>query len=155
MTFKQLAYGMTCVARHVVASGGDIDGYIMHMEFVSRHASDNSFLDCAYAEYDRCVIDSYLKNPLLGFKTADSTAIGYAFHPGKLNHEFVDRSGASSKKRRPGKKGAKTEVPDGYPEGNCFFWNYRSCNNSSCQKKHVCRNCEGHHKAVGCPRDKK
>lgn len=122
MTFKQLTYGMTCIAQHVLATGGDTDGYLMHMEFVSCHASDNSFLDCAYNEYDRCVIDGYLKSPLLGFKTADSTAIGYAFHPGKLTHDYVDRSGASVKqRRRTVKKGTKSDVPDGYPEGNCFF----------------------------------
>lgn len=63
LTFKQLIYGMNCVAHHVLGSGGNIDSYLHHMEFVSRYASDNSFVDCSYSEYDKCVADNYLRNP--------------------------------------------------------------------------------------------
>lgn len=122
LTFKQLIYGMTCVARHVRASGGDIDSYLLHMEFVSRHASDNTFVDGAYAEYDRYVIDNFLKMPTMGFKTADSIAIGYAFHPGKMSHFYSERSSTPVKqKHRLGKKSSTSHIPDGYPEGKCFF----------------------------------
>lgn len=157
LTFKQLIYGMTCVAHYVLSTGGNVDSYLQHMEFVSRHSSDNSFLDCSYSEYDKCVIDNFLKSPLGGFNVADSTAIGYAFHPGKLNQDYVEKlNNPGKQKRRFGKRmAAKGEIPDGYPEGNCFHWNYRNCTNTSCQRKHVCRICEGHHKAVGCPREKK
>lgn len=123
MTFRQLIYGMTCVARHVRATGGDVDSYLSHMEFVSCHAADNTFLDCAYAEYDRCVIDNFLRLPTMGFKTADSIAIGYAFHPGKLaQSQYSDRSGNQGKQRRKNVKISNSiEIPDGCPEGNFFF----------------------------------
>lgn len=36
MTYKQLIYGMVCVAQHIRASGGEIDGYLGHLEFITR-----------------------------------------------------------------------------------------------------------------------
>lgn len=156
MSFKQLMYGMTCVAQNVRAGGYDIDGYLSHIEFITRHASDESYTDCAYAEYDHFVIDRFLKNPVAGFVIADSVAIGHAFHPAKLNMDVQDKGyGVNKMKRKPGKKSQRGEIPEGYPENNCFYWNYRVCNNAGCQKKHSCHVCEGNHKAVGCPRDKK
>lgn len=155
MSFKQLMYGMNCVAQNVRHSGYDIDGYLSHVEFITRHASDDSYMNCAYADYDHFVIDNFLKNPLAGFKVADSVAIGHSFHPAKLILDNQERGGTSRQKRKQNRKPVKGEIPDGYPENNCIFWNYRVCNNSGCQKKHICRVCEGNHKAVGCPREKK
>lgn len=113
-------------------------------------------MDFAYAEYDHFVIDNFLNNPVAGFKIVDSVAIGQAFHPAKLNSDSLDKGlGAGQQRRKQWKKTSKGEVPEGYPDNNCFFWNYRVCNNVNCQKKHICRVCEGNHKATGCPRDKK
>lgn len=84
MSFKQLVYGMTRVAQHIRVSGYDIDGYLSYAEFITTHASDDSYMDCAYAEYDHYVIDNFLKNPVAGFKITDSVAIGHAFHPAEL-----------------------------------------------------------------------
>lgn len=113
-------------------------------------------MDSAYADYDRFVIDSFLKSPMSGFRLADSVAIGHAFHPAKLNSDYREKGGVAGKqKRKQWKNTTKGDIPEGYPENNCFFWNYRVCNNVSCQKKHTCRLCEGNHRATGCPREKK
>lgn len=95
MSFKQLMYGMTCVAQHVRSSGYDIDGYLSHVEFISRHVSDDSYIDSAYADYDKFVIDNFLKSPISGFRIADSVAIGHAFHPAKLNSDYREKVGVA------------------------------------------------------------
>lgn len=155
LSFKSLVYGMTCVARHILSVGGNVDAYLSHLEFVFRHACDNSYIDMSYSDYDHHVVDAFLKSPGRGFSMADPVAIGYSFHLARLVSENNDaRFGDSKKSKKRAAKSSKGDIPDGYPESNCYFWNYKVCTNQNCSKKHICRLCEGAHKAVGCPRDK-
>lgn len=155
LSYRSLIHGMICVARHLSQTGANVDSYLAHMEFLTRHANDNSYVDLAYSEYDHNVVDRFLKNPLVGFPVADPVALGYSFHPAKLANDIdVKQQNVAKRKKVTGKQNRPGGIPEGYPESNCFFWNYKSCWNNSCAKKHVCRLCEGSHRAVGCPRDK-
>lgn len=87
LSYRSLIYGMVCVARYVVSVGGNVDSYLSHMEFLCRHASENSYTDIAYAEYDHNVVDRFIKSPSNGFPVADAVALGYSFHPAKLAHD--------------------------------------------------------------------
>lgn len=154
LSYKSLIYGMICVARHIVSTGGSVDSYLAHMQFLSRHACENAYIDTAYAEYDHNVFDKFLVNPLLGFPTADPVALGFAFHPAKLLCENDNKQIGSQKKKKQNSKQSKSGIPEGYPDNNCYYWNYKTCWINSCMKKHICRICDGNHRAVGCPRDK-
>lgn len=91
MSYKQLLYGMVCVARHIRSTGAEIDSYMGHLEFITRHACDDSYQDAAYVEYDRFVTVRFLSNPASGFMMEDPVGIGYSFHPAKLNIDFQDK----------------------------------------------------------------
>lgn len=148
-------YGMICVARHILAVGGNVEAYLSHMEFMSHHACNSSYVDMSYSDYDHNVVDAFLKSPVRGFPMADPVAIGDSFHPARLVSEYTEnRSGDSKKSKKKSSKGSKGGVPDGYPDSNCYYWNYKSCTNHQCSKSHECRLCGGAHKAVGCPRDR-
>lgn len=140
MSYKQLLYGMVCVAQHIRSVGSDIDGYLNHLEFVTRHACDDSYQDLAYTDYDRYVTDHFLKHPAGGFVMADQVGIRYSFHAARLNVDFQEKMASSGnrQKRKGFKKTVKSDgIPDGYPEGNCYYWNYKTCVVPSCVKKHV------------------
>lgn len=57
MNYYDLIYGMTCVSKYVLQTGGDINGYLNHMCFVARQAQLDSFTDLTFVNYDRSVID--------------------------------------------------------------------------------------------------
>lgn len=78
------------MARHIISVGGNVDSYLSHLEFISRHASDNSYIDVSYSDYDHYVVDTFLKCPGKGFPMADPVAIGYSFHPARLVSENTD-----------------------------------------------------------------
>lgn len=154
MSYRSLIYGMVCVAKYVASIGGNVESYLSHMEFLTRHACDNSYTDVAYAKYDHNVVDQFVKSPSLGFAVADPVALGFSFHPAKLVLDTDAKQSNSVKRKKNSGRQGKSGIPDDYPPMNCYYWNYKSCWNNNCIKQHTCRICEGPHRAVGCPRDK-
>lgn len=53
MSYRKLIHGMVLVARNMLSQGNDIQGYLRHMEYVTRHGKDGDYTDLAYAEYDK------------------------------------------------------------------------------------------------------
>lgn len=42
------------------------------------------------------------------------------------------------------------EVPADFPTDICFHFNYRQCHDDNCPRAHVCRKCQGKHRADAC-----
>lgn len=149
MSYKHLMFGMVSVARYLYSTNSSIDDYLAHMEFITRHACEGSYVDNAYSDYDRHV-DRYLRNSSAGFVMADPVAVGHSFHPAKLVGEGGEGRNPGRNRRKSSKRGQGNQVPDGYPEQNCYFWNYKVCSATNCSKNRIC---DGAHKALGCPKD--
>lgn len=174
LSYRELIYGMCCVAKHVKLSGGDLDSYLDHMTFVCKTAQSELYQDVAFADYDKFVVDRVVNGISKSFVPQDAIGFTSHFHAAMLNLDkqaellAASHGGRGSyhntRRGRRGRRGAgqrgsssmssSVEVLDDYPEDNCYWWNYRKCTLQNCPKEHVCRICRQRHKAVGCPKDK-
>lgn len=60
MDLVDLFYGWSCIASHLVSSGGDIDSYLRHVKFATEMIHTRKFYDCGAIKYDRLIIDKFL-----------------------------------------------------------------------------------------------
>lgn len=137
MSYRKLVHGMVLVARNILAQGGDINGYLGHMEYLTRHGKNGDYNDLAYVEYDKIVIDNYLQNPSSGIKVGDTMTASYCFHDVTRvkSHAMITPMGGK-KKKKP-KTRSTDQVPDDYLPENCFYWNYKTCTVNNCGRSHV------------------
>lgn len=153
MTYRKLIHGMVLVAKNIRANGGDIDKYLSHMDYVTRHGKNEDYQDSAYIEYDKMVVDDFVRNPSEGIKACNVMASSFCFHDVTRVHKSSTQISTPKKKNKIRSKVSNRQgdsVPDDYPPENCFYWNYRSCVMSNCNRNHVCRICGENHKAVNC-----
>lgn len=138
--------------------------YINHLKFASGMLHSHRFYDAGAIEYDRYIVDKFLKSKSGKFDP-DPVGSSLTFSP-RIIPDSVDLClGASLTKgthsyiatkppRRPAVRGARTsrsdEVPSDFPADICFLFNYRQCNDDNCTKSHVCRKCNGRHRADSC-----
>lgn len=154
LSYRKLIHGMVLIARSILSQGGNVDEYLGHMEYVTRHGKNGDYTDQAYAEYDKIVIDNYVQNPTKGIIAGDVMASSYCFHDVTRVKIPTQRPMAINKKKNKIKTRASDPVPDDYPIDNCFYWNYKSCMINNCGRSHVCRICGEDHRAPSCPRRK-
>lgn len=128
--------------------------YLGHMEYVTRHGKQGDYIDSAYAEYDKIVIDNFLQDPAKGIQVGDVMASSYCFHDVTRSKSGNQPTSLVNKKKKKVRSRQSDVVPEDYPMDNCFYWNYKSCMLSSCGRNHVCRICGEEHKAPACPRRK-
>ena len=154
LSYKQLVYGMGRIAKYLLINGGDFVSYLDHYNFVTMQASRHNFMDIAFVEYDRYIVDRYLSAESDSF-TVDSLGVASHFHAGNMRVE--KQSVPHSKPRYFHAKGKKyidvqkdQVMPEGFPEDVCYNFNYKTCT-GKCNKSHVCRSCKGKHSAVKCP----
>lgn len=151
MTYRKLVHGMVLVAKDIRSRGGDIDSYLSHMDYVTRHGKNEDYQDSAYIEYDRMVVDEFIKNPSAGIKVGNVMASSFCFHDVTRIHKSSSQVMSAKKKKRNKPASRQVDmVPEDYPPDNCFYWNYRSCVMSNCNRNHVCRICGENHRAVNC-----
>lgn len=77
MTYPKLIHGMVLVARYIRANGGDIDKYLAHMDYVTRHGKTEDYQDSAYIEYDKMIIDDFVRNPSTGINVGNVMASSF------------------------------------------------------------------------------
>lgn len=101
MSYRKLIHGMVLVARNIVSQGGDINSYLGHMEYLTRHGKNGDYTDQAYVECDKIVIDNYVQNPSAGIKVGDVKASSFCFHDVTRvkNQNLVSLSGNKKKKK--------------------------------------------------------
>lgn len=120
MSYRKLIHGMVLVARNIVTQGGDINSYLDHMEYLTRHGKNGDYTDMAYVEYDKIVIDDYIQNPSNGIKVGDTMAASYCFHDVTRTKGPPSFSVQSGKKRKKPKNRQSDLVPEDYPQENCW-----------------------------------
>ena len=168
LTYKELVSGMGRVMQCLFDNGGDLAGYLGHINFIAEQAHQHNFVDQAFVGYDRFVVDKYVKlesankTPKM-FSVGDVLGVSSHFHAGNFQHVPRKASGGfrvarggryqcrrqgdfSQDKSKDVKEGG---VPDGFPDDICYAWNYKNCS-GKCSKKHECRVCGGDHKASSC-----
>lgn len=158
-----LFYGWLCVADHLVATGGDLTGYLKHIKYATEMLHSRKFFDSGAIRYDRMVIDKYLSaksgsfnpDPVLSSLTFASQVIpDYTeiCHGGSLTKGVTSFVNKNPRRRRMGGFQQKKvdEVPADFPSDICFFYNYRHCADDSCNKAHICRKCFAKHRADTC-----
>lgn len=150
MSYRKLVHGMVLVARHIRKNGGDLDRYLAHMDYVTRHGKNADYMDSAYVEYDKMIIDDLVREPSSGLKVGDVMASSFCFHDVTRYHKSNNQPSIPSKKKKKSKIRQGDQVPDDYPPENCFFWNYRTCVSPNCNRNHVCRICGENHRAMAC-----
>lgn len=164
MDTVDLLFGWVSVADFLVKSGGDLPGYIRHLKFAAGMLHSRRFYDSGAIEYDRYIIDKFIQKKSGGFEPdsvgstltfspriiPDATELCHGASLTKGTHSYV---ASKQTKRRVGKaqKWGKTEeIPADFPSDICFFFNYRNCQDDNCPKAHVCRKCNGRHRADSC-----
>lgn len=151
MTYCKLVHGMVRVAKVIRASGGDIDNYLSHMDYVTRHGKNEDYQDSAYIDYDKMVVDEFIGNPSAGIKVGNVMASSFCFHDVTRVHKPSSQTTLLRKKKKNKPSNRQGEVvPEDYPPENCFYWNYRSCVMTNCNRNHVCRIGGENHRAVNC-----
>lgn len=159
-----LLYGWVSVAEYLLKSGGDLHSYIRHLKFAAGMLHSRRFYDSGAVEYDRYIIDKHIQGKSGGFDPdpigssltfstrtiPDSVDLcqGASLTKGTLSYV------ASKQTKRRGGRSARTgrsdEVPSDFPSDICFYFNYRLCHDENCPKAHVCRKCNGCHRADSC-----
>lgn len=158
MSINELLYGMICVFENMVTTGNnDWLSYMQHMKFVARQSISNVYTDQAFSGYDRMVVNKYLENPRLGFQAGDVVSVSSNFHAANLKSntkdKFVNKKGRKGQRPR-GETDEIIEIPDGWPEDICFYYNRRRCF-GRCNRSHVCKRCRGTHKDIDCKSNEK
>lgn len=108
------------------------------------------YVDSAYVDYDKIVIDNFLQNPSKGIEVGDMMAASYCFHEVTRQKPSMPMGMGLSRKKKKVKSRQSDQVPDDYPVENCYFWNYKTCTSNNCGRNHVCRICGDDHKAPAC-----
>lgn len=159
LSYASLSYGMCRVAKYLYQSGGDFQTYLDHMLYVTRLASLGEYVDCTFAHYDRSVVDAVLSKEIPTFVPGYPLATSLHFHAANMiTNQNWERFSSGSRGRGRGRgRGGKNDrkgpvVPEGFPDSICYFHNYANCD--GCSKNHVCRICNGPHKAPGCNKRK-
>lgn len=164
MDTLDLVFGWACVIDHLLSTGGDLTSYVRHVKYTLQMLQTRQFYDAGAIHYDRYIVDRFIRTKSHGFEP-DPVGSSLCFPP-RVIPESVEichggsltkgiRSVAVSKqtKRRKGQnspKSGRDEVPADFPADVCFYFNYRSCNDESCPRKHICRKCHGKHRADSC-----
>lgn len=81
LSYRNLVYGMCCVAKHVKAVGGDLDSYLDHMIFISKTAQSELYQVVAFADY---VVDKVVTGVSTSFVPNVTNVISH-FHAAMLN----------------------------------------------------------------------
>lgn len=108
------------------------------MRYISHQSMANAYVDSAFSGYDHMVIDKYIKDPSKGFQAGEVISVSSNFHAANFKHETTKVN-----QKRPRKSANKSEseepveVPDGWPEDICYFYNRRRCY-GRCTRSHVC-----------------
>lgn len=144
---------MARVVKYLLQSGGDVAGYLDHMCYVFRLAATGEYVDSALVGYDRSLIDAVIAREIMSFIPGYPLASCLHFHASNMvrNQISVGR-GRGRGRGRGGRSDRKGIPPEGFPDHICYDYNYRSCD--GCSKSHVCRVCNGTHRAINCPRKK-
>lgn len=163
MDTLDLMYGWICVADHMNSLGEDITSYLRHIKYTVQMLHSRQCWDSAAVKYDRDIIDRFVNKVRRNFDP-DPVISSISFSP-RVIPETVEicHGGSLTKgvrsmpvsrtpqKRRKGQPfSSNMEVPPDFPDHICFFYNYRNCNEENCTKSHVCRKCNGKHRADSC-----
>lgn len=160
LSLHELTYGMICVLEHLLTTGNESwVSYLQHMKFIARQASNNSYLDMAFAGYDRMVIDKYLSDKCAGFAAGDMLCVSSNFHAANFRQNV---NKVPKKLGRRGQKGTQADagsedsvdIPSDWPDEICYYINRRRCY-GRCVRSHMCRRCKGSHKDIDCKLDAK
>ena len=164
LTYREFVYGWFCVIQHLTKARGDVAAYVRHCKYVSSLAMLSQFTGSAYVGYNRHVVTQVIEGDVDTFVAGDTLGVASHFHAGNIILKKVapkvGKQGGSfrwNKRQSTDNQSDKvaTSMPDGFPEDVCYSYNYKSCT-GKCSKQHVCRNCGGNHRAIGCnEKDKK
>lgn len=164
-----LFYGWISVTDHLIRSGGDVKSYVNHVKYASEMLNSRQFYDSGAIKYDRMIVDRYLNgkssnfnpDPVISTLSFSAKVIpdSVEMFPGasltKGVHSF--QSSKQNKRRRnpSGLRSKADETPADFPSNVFFYFNYRQCHDEECPKAHVCRKCQGKHRADTCKRETK
>lgn len=84
LSYRELIFGMDSVMNYLFQSGGDAQGYSSHKLFLSGQAKMNKFIDRAYVDYDRFIIDNFIEGLATTFVVGDLLGVAMFFHGGNL-----------------------------------------------------------------------
>lgn len=164
-----LFYGWISVAEYLLKSGGDISSYVNLVKYATEMLNSRQFYDCGAIKYDRMIVDRYLSGRSSNFNqdlvistlsfSAKVIPDTVEMFPGASLTKGVHSYQASkqSKRRRNlnAQRTRQDETPSDFPADVCFYYNYRQCYDENCSKSHVCRKCQGKHRADTCRRETK
>ena len=159
LTYRDMVFGWFCVLQHLIKVEGDIDSYITHCRYVSQQAMASQFTDSAYVGYDRHVVEKVLDGESDTFVVGDNLGVATFFHAGnlatvKVKPKVVRNSRWGKRTTDKSTDDSKSAMPDSFPDDICYSYNFKRCT-GSCTKKHVCKSCGGHHRAIGCEEKEK
>lgn len=167
MDSVSLFYGWISVIDYLIRSGGDVKSYVNHVKYTTEMLNSRLFYDCCVVKYDRMIVDRYMCGRSINFNP-DPVTSTLAFSskvipdsvdmfPGASLHKGVHSYQAAKQNKRRRNPGAmrskQDETPSDFPPDVCFYFNYRQCLEENCPKAHVCRKCQGKHRADTCRRD--
>lgn len=164
MDMLDLFYGWACIAEDLVSNGGDIESYLRHVKFATEMLHTRKFYDSGAVKYDRLIMDKFISGKSHRFEpdtvisslTFSSNVIpdsvelchGASLTRGVLSYQPLKQQ---TRRRRNIQATRKSdEIPHDFPTDICFLYNYRQCQDDSCNKSHVCRKCMGRHRADSC-----
>lgn len=151
LTINEYLYGTCLVMCHLVETNGDWKSYMQHFKRIMKFFVGKKYINAAYIAYDKEVVDSYLKEPSLGFNASDSLAVPTHFCSAN-EHDTQNYRNRAQKRIRPQNQKGNTPMqsqPEDWPEEACFLYNTSFCN-GACGKQHVCGKCllRGHRVAT-------
>lgn len=116
------------------------------MKYVSRQAMANAYVDSAFCGYNCMVVD--LEVPRITTQGILSGG-GYNFHAINFNREQKMSQKKVKKSRVKSDNEEVIEIPDGWPDEICYYYNRRKCY-GRCARSHICRKCKQGHRDIDC-----
>lgn len=134
---------MYLVLDHLITIDGDWISYFQHYKRVMKFFVGKRYVNAAYVLYDKEVVDSYLKNPSLGFNSSDSLAIPTHFCSAN-EHDTQNVKSRMGGRRRGETRNKGQSIPhtqpEDWPDEACFVYNTSYCN-GACGKQHIRGKC--------------
>ena len=145
-TFCEYLLGCIYVAETLVAEGRPVKGYLSHLRFIAWKSSmTGAYQTQVLIKYDQHVSTKVIRGTIPDWVVGEEEAMClYLGVDG--TYAFKQLTGSVTRSS----KGAVQGDFSDFPQDVCWLFNFRSCDSSSCKRKHICSACSGLHRAKNC-----